>query len=116
MNRRHAERAGRRAETIAAFWLRLRGWRILARRVRTPMGEVDLIARRRHMVAFIEVKARATHEEGEWALDRHRLQRVAAAAQAVGPRYAGPGDDVRIDAIFIVPRRLPRHMTNVWHG
>ena len=53
MTRREAERQGRRAESLAALWLRLIGWRILARRVRTPAGEVDLIARRGRMVAFV---------------------------------------------------------------
>ena len=116
MKRQKAERGGRRAETIAAWWLRLKGWAILARRVRTPLGEVDLVARRGRMVAFVEVKARATEAEAGQALDDWRLRRVAAAAEAIAPRYVRPGDDQRIDAIFIVPRRLPRHLVNVWHG
>ena len=116
MNRRRAERGGRRAEAIAAFWLQLKGWDVLARRVRTPVGEVDLVARRGRTVAFVEVKARATAAEAGFALDDYRLRRVAAAAEALAHRFALPGDDTRIDAIFIVPWRLPRHLTNVWHG
>jgi putative endonuclease len=116
MNRRRAERGGRRAEAIAAFWLQLKGWDVLARRVRTPVGEVDLVARRGRTVAFIEVKARATAAEAGFALDDYRLRRVAAAAEALAHRFALPGDDTRIDAIFIVPWRLPRHLTNVCHG
>lgn len=50
------------------------------------------------------------------ALDDYRLRRVAAAAEQLAPRYARQGDDVRIDAIFITPGRLPRHLPNVWHG
>ena len=50
------------------------------------------------------------------ALDRHRLRRVAIAAEQLAPRYARPGDDIRIDAIFIVPRRLPLHLADVWQG
>ena len=50
------------------------------------------------------------------ALDEYRLKRVARAAEALAPRYAGPSDTLRIDAMFIVPRRLPRHLVNVWHG
>ena len=116
MSRQAAEKGGRRAESLAAWWLRLKGWTILARRVRTPVGEVDLVARRGRTVAFVEVKARATERSAAFALDDWRLRRVAAAVEALAPRYAAPGDDVRIDAMLIVPRRLPRHLTNVWQG
>ena len=116
MSRQRAERGGRRAERLASFWLQLKGWKILGRRVRTPVGEVDLVARRGRTVAFVEVKARASVEEAGLALDEWRLRRVAAAAEALAHRYARPGDDLRLDAVFIVPGRLPRHMTNVWHG
>lgn len=116
MKRQRAERGGRRGEAVAALWLQLKGWRILARRARTPVGEVDLVARRGRMVAFVEVKARASEAEAGMALDHYRLRRVAAAAEALAPRYVRAGDDLRIDAIFIVPRRLPRHLANVWHG
>ena len=116
MKRQRAERGGRRAEIIASWWLRLHGWRILARRARTPLGEVDLVAKRGRIIAFVEVKARATAAEADLSLDHFRLRRVAAAAEALAPRFARPGDDIRIDAIFIVPGRLPRHLPNVWHG
>ena len=116
MTRQRAERGGRRAERLAALWLQLKGWKILGRRVRTPVGEVDLVARRGRIVAFVEVKARATAEEAGFALDEWRLRRVAAAAEALAHRYARDGDDIRLDAVFIVPRRLPRHMANIWHG
>jgi putative endonuclease len=113
VKRQKAERGGRRAERLAAWWLRLRGWRILAMRARTPVGEVDLIARRGKVLAFIEVKARATEADAALALDEYRLRRVARAAEALLPRYMRDGDTVRLDAMFIVPWRLPRHMTNL---
>ena len=116
MNRRRAERGGRRADAIAAWWLRLKGWAILGRRVRTPVGEVDLIARRGRTLAFVEVKARSSAREAELALDEYRLRRVAAAAEALAHRYAREGDDIRIDAMILVPRRLPRHLPHVWQG
>lgn len=116
MKRQAAERRGRTAETIAAWWLRLHGWQIVARRVKTHLGEVDLVARRGRTVAFVEVKARASLAALDLALDRHRLARVAAAAQLLAPRFARPGDDLRIDALFVAPRRLPRHLPNVWLG
>jgi putative endonuclease len=116
MNRRQAERRGRGAETLACWYLRLHGWRILARRARVPGGEVDIVARRGRTLAFIEVKARATEEVAAFALDDWRLRRVAAAAERLAARYMRDGDDVRIDALFIVPRRWPRHLANIWQG
>ena len=116
LSRKAAENRGRKAETIAAWWLRLRGWRILAQRARVRGGEVDLIARRGRTLAFVEVKQRSTVDAAAWALDEYRLRRVAVAAERLAPRYARDGDDIRIDALFIVTGRLPRHLANVWHG
>ena len=116
MNRAAAEKRGRGAETLAAWWLRLHGWRILARRARVPGGEVDLVARRGRTLAFIEVKARASDTAAAMSLDDYRLRRVVTAAERLSPRFMRDGDEVRIDAIFIVPRRLPRHLANVWQG
>jgi putative endonuclease len=116
MSRAAAEARGRRAETIAAWWLRLHGWRIVAQRVRTHVGEVDLIARRGRTVAFVEVKARATEAELGLAIDDRRIRRVAAAVNLLAPRYAANGEDIRIDLILLAPRRLPRHLANVWHS
>ena len=116
MKRQRAERGGRRAERLAAWWLRLRGWRILAVRARTPVGEVDLVARRGRTLAFVEVKARASEAEAAIALDDYRLRRVARAAEALLPRYMREGDIVRIDAMFVTPWRLPRHMADVHRG
>lgn len=116
MTRQAAEQRGRRAESLAAWALRLKGWRILAQRVRVRGGEVDLIARRGRVVAFIEVKARSSDNAAEMSLDRHRLKRVAAAAEQLAARYARPGEDIRIDAVFVVPGRWPRHVPDVWQG
>lgn len=116
MKRQEAESRGRRAERIAALWLRLHGWRILAQRARVPGGEVDLVARRGRILAFVEVKARSTAAAADLSLDEYRLRRVVVAAERLAPKYMRQGDDLRIDAMFIVPRRLPRHLPNVWHG
>jgi putative endonuclease len=116
VSRQQAEKRGRGAETLACWYLRLHGWRILARRARVPGGEVDIVARRRRTLAFVEVKARASADAALLALDDWRLRRVAVAAERIAPRYMRDGDDVRIDALFIVPRRWPRHLANVWQG
>jgi putative endonuclease len=109
-----AERRGRRGEGWAAWWLRLHGWRIVARRVKTPRGEIDLVARRRRTVAFVEVKWRAGAEELALAIDEYRLRRVAAAAEAVSHRYARRDDVIRIDVLLLAPGRWPRHIVNAW--
>jgi len=81
MNRQQAEKRGRGAETLACWYLRLRRWRILARRARVPGGEVDIVARRGRILAFVEVKARSSEGAAAFALDDWRLRRVAAAAE-----------------------------------
>jgi putative endonuclease len=116
VSRHAAEQRGRGAETLAAWWLRLHGWRILARRARVPGGEVDIVARRGRTLAFVEVKSRATDQAAGFSLDAYRLRRVVVAAQRLSPRFMRDGDEVRIDAVFIVPRRLPRHLPDIWQG
>ena len=116
MNRQAAEKRGRGAETLACWYLRLKGWRILARRARVPGGEVDIVARRGRTIAFVEVKARSSDDAAAFALDQWRLRRVAVAAERLAPRYVRPGDDLRVDALFVVRRRWPRHLINVWQG
>ena len=114
MKREIAEKRGRRGEGFAAWWLRLHGWRVLARRVKTPCGEIDLVVRRARTVAFVEVKWRATAAERDLAIDPWRLRRVGAAAEAVAHRFAGPHDTIRIDVLLLAPRRWPRHIVNAW--
>jgi len=116
VNREAAEKRGRGAETLACWYLRLHGWRILARRARVPGGEVDIVARRSRTLAFVEVKARNSETAASFALDPWRLRRVVTAAERLAPRFMRDGDDIRIDALFIVPGRWPRHLANVWQG
>lgn len=114
MKRQQAEARGRRGEDTAAWWLRLHGWRIVARRQRVASGEVDLIARRRGTLAFIEVKWRARASDLDHAIDAWRLRRVAAAAAMLAPRLGRRGENIRIDVMLLAPWRLPHHLTNVW--
>ena len=114
MKRERAERKGREGEGRAAAWLQLKGWRILARRVKTPAGEIDLVAKRGDLVAFVEVKWRARKEDLDHAIDAYRLRRVAAAAECVAHEYAASGEDVRVDVILLAPGAMPRHIVNAW--
>ncbi len=114
MKRQRAERDGRTGELTAELFLRAKGWSILDRRRKTPLGEIDLVARRAGTVAFVEVKWRKRAEELGLAIDEYRLRRVAAAVEAVAHEYARNGEDMRIDVILLAPGRLPHHIVNAW--
>ncbi|MDG6079528.1 YraN family protein [Erythrobacter litoralis] len=114
MKRQVAERSGRDAENRAAHWLEERGWSILARRLKTKAGEIDLVARRETLVAFVEVKWRLRAADLDCAIDERRLARVAAAAEAVAQEYLVSGDDMQIDVILLAPGIPPRHIANAW--
>ena len=114
--RQTAERTGRRAETLCAWVLRLKGYRILARRARTPAGELDIVARRGRTLAFVEVKARAEASVAAASLgarQRRRITRAAAAFQAMRPGLAGL--EPRFDVMLVPAGRLPVHIVNAWH-
>jgi putative endonuclease len=101
-------RRGRVSELIAAAALLARGYRILARRVRTPYGEVDIIAVRRRRLAFVEVKRRATRLECEAALTPRQAGRIARAAEFWISRHARYRDHTQgLDAMLVLPRRWP---------
>ena len=113
--RRRAEHKGRRAETRAALMLRLKGYRILAHRYRSPVGEIDLVAKRGHTLLAVEVKSRKSAAEAAFAIDARQQKRIARAAEhflAANPRYAD--HKIRFDAILDVPKRLPRHIIDAW--
>ena len=114
MRRQLAEKQGRAGEARAALWLRAKGWRVLDQRVKTPVGEIDLVAKRGKLIAFVEVKWRKDKSELDHAVDHNRLARVAAAAEAVAHRYAQESEDIRIDVILLAPGALPRHIANAW--
>ena len=104
-----AFRTGLSAESRAAAYLIAKGYRILARRFRTPQGEIDIVARRRQLLAFVEVKARRSLDEAAYAVTPRQQQRIIGAAQAwlmTHPEHAA--FDLRFDAMLIAPRRLPR--------
>jgi len=109
-------RRGRFSELVAAAILMAKGYRILARRFRTPYGEIDLIAVRGKRLAFIEVKRRPTRLEAEAALTPYQARRVARAAEFWVSRNARYRDhEQSLDAILVVPRRLPQHLHGALH-
>jgi len=113
--RRRAERRGRLAEAVAAAWLQLKGYRILAKRYKTPLGEVDLIARRGRAIAFVEVKARSDMRAALEAVTPQQRRRSARAVLAYLMRHPEAADcDLRFDVVVVRPFALPRHFPNAW--
>jgi putative endonuclease len=111
------ERAGRRAETAAALWLQLKGYRILDRRARTPACEIDLVARKGRFVVFVEVKSRRTRALALEAVTPHLRSRLEEAAkQWLSQRRERQDLLWRFDAMLLAPGRLPRHMPDAWRA
>ena len=114
-----AERRGRFAEALCVAWLRLTGWRILARRMKSKagsgLGEIDIVAKRRRVVAFIEVKARADHTTALESVTAPQRQRIARAAHVFAERNALCADcDLRFDVMSVDRRLWPRHIADAW--
>jgi putative endonuclease len=111
MSRRGAARAfGLRAEALAAFWLRLKGFRILERNYSAAGGEIDLIARRGGVVVFVEVKARPSFEAAQVAIDARKIARISRAVRVwLAAHPFAMGCALRGDAVLVAPARLPRH-------
>ena len=112
-----ARSAGRRAEAWAALWLMAKGYRILGFRLRTPQGEIDLLAQRGQVLAVVEVKQRTTLEaalEAVTETQRDRLRRAGRAIAARRPSLQNMA--VRLDLIALAPGRLPVHSPDAWKG
>jgi len=113
--RQAAFRFGLSAETRAAALLVAKGYRIAARRFRSPVGEIDIVARRGRLLVFIEVKARETVDDAAWALTPRQQARIVAGAEAW---LAANPDDVscyiRFDVVLVAPRSVPKHIQNAF--
>ena len=114
-SRQRAEGLGRWAENLALWRYRLTGFRVLARRYKTPVGEIDLVMRRGGLVVFIEVKARQRLDDALSALDKRQQQRLSRAAAAFLSDYPRHRDcAMRFDLVGIQPGRLPVCVTDAW--
>jgi putative endonuclease len=110
-----AFRLGLSAESRAAMFLLAKAYRIVARRWKTPFGEIDLVARRRRALVFVEVKARGTYDEAAEAVTARGRARIIGAAEfwlASHPDDANA--EIRFDVILVVPGKMPRHIVNAF--
>lgn len=111
------DRFGRRAERLAAFWLWLKGYRVLGRRIRNQFGEIDLVCQHERCVVFVEVKARSSTEAALSALGPQQQRRIAQAAICfLQERPALAAFDCRFDLVTIDRLGLPRHVTDIWRS
>ena len=114
-HRKKAFRLGFLGEAVAAWVLRLKGYRIVEKRFRHPAGEIDLIARRGRSVIFVEVKTRQDQAEGLQSLTRHQENRIHNAAAHWQARRDPQRDfDVRFDLMVISPNTFPLHLKNAF--
>jgi putative endonuclease len=113
--RRRAYRRGHFAEAVAAWYLRAKGFRILARRYVSPVGEIDLVARRGNLVVFVEVKMRRDWDMAAHAIGRHQQHRIVQAARHWLQKAGTAGDgDLRFDAVLLNRFAMPRHIANAF--
>jgi putative endonuclease len=94
-----------------------KGFRIVARRFRSPAGEIDIVAKRGALLIFVEVKARAALDDAAWSVTERQKRRIASAATAW--LAANPDDancDMRFDAVLVAPRSLPRHIPGAFEA
>ena len=115
-DKHRAWRFGRLAETACAWVLRLKGYRIVARGFRVPVGEIDIIARRGRTLAFVEVKARADDGAPEVLTPRQRRRITRAAEAFLKARPGYRGLDLRFDLMVVGRRSPPRHVANAWRA
>lgn len=117
VTRKQAEQRGRRAETLAAWLLRLKGYKILEMRQKTPHGEIDVIALKGNILAIVEVKQRSTLELAHEALHTADLSRIEEAAYYYqAKRVKLENKDIRFDAIFVMPGLRIKHVKDAWRG
>lgn len=112
--RQRAERKGRMAELIASLYLNLKGYRILKRRLATPLGEVDLVAKRQNSLVFIEVKYRQNLDQGMYAVTPHQQKRIERGAAYFLKRFPiTPRTEIRFDVICLYGFKL-KHIEHAW--
>jgi len=113
--RRAALRRGRFAESLAVWWLRFKGYRILGRDLRLGVGEIDILARRGRLLVAIEVKHRPDLLTAGEAIDQRSRERISRALSRWLAQHPNLADlDLRFDAVLMVPGHWPRHLPDAW--
>lgn len=112
-----ARLAGRRGEWLAALWLMAKGYRILGFRLKTPQGEIDLLAQKGAVLAVVEVKLRVSRDAALAAVSQRQRERLRRAGEAFAARRASlRGAAIRLDLMALAPGRWPCHIPDAWFG
>lgn len=119
--KQQAHRFGLHAEKIAALFLRLKGYRVVAERYRNPKGEIDLLAVKGRVLAVVEVKARKDFSQGAASITPFKQRKIVGAVEwllagqgAIVGLAQGGGRDIRFDVVLVVPWRWPKHLKDAW--
>ena len=113
----NARRAGRRGEVLSALWLMAKGYRILGFRLKTPQGEIDLLAKKGDVLAVVEVKLRGSIETAKAAVGQRQRERLRRAGEAIAARRVDlKGASIRLDLMALAPGRWPCHIPDAWFG
>ncbi|MDP6388425.1 MAG: YraN family protein [Alphaproteobacteria bacterium] len=113
--RQRAFRKGRLAESLCALMLMFQGYRIVAQRLRSPVGEIDILARRGKTLAIVEVKARPTQQAAaESVTGRQRARLIQAAQWLIAGRPEFAALEIRFDVMLVSPWRMPKHIVDAW--
>jgi len=114
---RRSRLAGRRGEIVAALWLMAKGYRILGFRLKTPQGEIDLLAKKGAVLAVVEVKLRGSAEAAREAVGQRQRERLRRAGEAIAARRSDlRGAAIRLDLMALAPGRWPCHIPDAWFG
>ncbi len=101
------------AEIFAALYLKIKGYKIIGRRLKTPVGEIDILCQKAETLSVVEVKYRPTLETAAYSITHRQMERLAKTVQWIdGGKYFRM--KIRFDVLFIVPYKLPKHLKNVW--
>ena len=116
-SRQESEKLGHRAETVALWYLRLKGYRLLKRRYKTHVGEIDLVMRKGGTTIFVEVKARLTVDDSVYAVSTHAARRIASAAAVYVTRDERAAKSFqRFDIVAVSSYLWPTHIVNAFDG
>lgn len=110
---RQSWRKGLLAEYLALIFLKLKGYKILGRRLKTPVGEIDILCQKNKTLIVVEVKYRSTIEAAAHSISRRQMERLSKTVQWImGSKYSMM--KIRFDVLFITPYKIPKHLKNVW--
>ncbi|MCP4923579.1 MAG: YraN family protein [bacterium] len=113
-SRQHHIRKGILSEILALWFLRFKGYRLLKRRWRTPVGEIDLLMKKGNILAIIEVKYRQTYTQAVESIHPHQQRRLSNAGQLAWQRYGNSKTTVRFDAFIVHKGKWPQHLVDCW--